>query len=82
MFGSFGAMSSNVVALVETAAEYEIEHLGRNMAATTVDTVRTALRRRYMTQLSMAAWMGYANLLIDRTKYVDSGQPTPNRAQI
>jgi len=35
-----------------------------------------------MTQLSMAAWRGYANLLLDRTKYVGSGQSAPNRAQI
>ncbi len=46
-------MSSNVVGLVETAVEYGVEHLGRNMAAATVDTVRTTLRRRYKTQLSM-----------------------------
>jgi hypothetical protein len=53
-------MSSNVVQLVETTlVEYGAEHLGRNMAATTVNTLRTALRRRYMTQLSMAAWRGY-----------------------
>ena len=66
VFGSFGEMSSNVVALVETAVKYGVEHLGWNMAATTVDTVRTSLRRRYMTQLSMAAWRGYANLLHDQ----------------
>jgi hypothetical protein len=35
VFGSFGEMSSNVVAMVETAVEYGVEHLGRNMAATT-----------------------------------------------
>ena len=73
VFGSFGEISSNVVQLVEIAVEYGVEHLGRNMAATTVDTARTALRRRYMTQLSMAAWRGYANLLLDMTKYADSG---------
>ena len=49
MFGSFGEMSSNVVSLVETAVENGVEHLGRNMAATTVDTVRAALRKRYIT---------------------------------
>ena len=62
--------------------EYGVEHLGRNMAATTVDTVRTALRRRYMNQLSMAAWRGYANLLLDKTKYVGIGLSSPNKAQI
>ena len=82
VFGSFGEMSSNVVQLVETAVEYGVEHLGRNMAATTVETVRNALRRRYMTQLSMTARRGYANLLLDRTKYVGSGQLAPNRAPI
>jgi hypothetical protein len=75
-------MSLNVVAMVETLVEYGVEHLGRNMAATTVDTVRTALRRRYMTQLAMAAWRGYANLLLDKTKYVGSGKLAPSRAQI
>ena len=50
-----------------------MEHLGRNMAATTVDTVRVALRKRYKTHLSMAAWRRYANLLLDRTKYVGTG---------
>ncbi len=49
VFGSFGEMSSNVVTLVETAVVYGVEHLGKNMTATTVDTVRTALPRRYMT---------------------------------
>ena len=49
VFESFEEMSSNVVSLVETAVEYGVEHLGRNMTATTVDRVRDALRRRYMT---------------------------------
>ena len=82
VFGSFGEMSSNVVQLVEIVVEYGVEHFGRNMAATTVDTVRTALRMRYMTHLSMAAWRGYANLLLDRTKYVSSGQSAPNKAHV
>ena len=68
VFGSFGEMSSKVVSLVETAVEYKLEHLGRNMAATTVDIARAALRRRYRTQLSMATWRGYVNLLLDMTK--------------
>ena len=55
VFGSLGEMSSNVVSLVETAVEYGAEYLGRDMAVTTVDTVRAALRRRYRAQLSMAA---------------------------
>ena len=62
--------------------ECGVEHLGRNMAATTVDTMREALRMRYMTHLSIAAWRGYANLLLDRTKYVGTSHTSPNRAQI
>ena len=81
VFGSFGKMSLNVVvALLEAAVEYGIQQLGRNMPATTVDTVRTTLRRRYMTHLSMAAWRGYVNLFLDMTKYVGSGRSTPNKA--
>ena len=58
-------MSSNVVALVEPGVKYGVEHLGKNMAAATVETTRTALRRRYRAQLSnVAAWRGYANLLL------------------
>ena len=59
-----------------------MEHLGRNMAATTVDTVRSALRRSYMTQLSLAALRGYANLFLDRTKYVSTGKTTAIRTEI
>ncbi len=52
VFGSFGETSSNVMALVETTVEFGVEHLERNMAATTaVETLRIALWRRYMTQL-------------------------------
>ena len=82
VFGTFGEIISNVVGLVETTVKYGVEHMGMNMAATTVETVKITLRRRYMTQLSMAAWRGYANFLLDRTKYVGSGHAAPNRAQI
>ena len=64
------------------AAEYGVEHLGTSMAASTPDVLRAALRRRYMAQLSMAAWRGYANLVLDRTKYVGSGRTGNNIAQI
>jgi hypothetical protein len=64
------------------AVEYGVEHLGRSMAATTVDGVRIALRRRYMTQFSMAVWRGYANLIMDRVKYVGIGRLGPNKAQV
>ncbi len=41
---------------IETEVEYGVEHMGRTIAATTVDAVRMALRRRYRTQRSMAAY--------------------------
>ena len=53
VFGTFGEMSSNVKEVVNMAVEYGVEHLGRSMAATTVDGVVTALRRLYRTQLSV-----------------------------
>ena len=52
------------------------------MAATTVDIVRSALRRRYRTHLSPSAWRGYANLLLDRTKYVGTRKAATNMAHI
>ena len=83
MFGTFGEMSSNVVNLVETSGDkYGFEHIGKNMAATTVDTVRTTLRRRYRTELSTAAWRGYANFFLDMMKYVGRGHTSPNMSQI
>ena len=60
-------MSANVGELAETAVEYGVEHLGRNMVATTMEIVKVALRRRYKAQLSMTTWRGYANLLLDKT---------------
>jgi hypothetical protein len=41
------------------AVEYGVGHLGRTTAATTVDAVRMALKRRYRAQLSTAVWRGY-----------------------
>ncbi len=35
-----------------------------------------------MTQLSMADWRGYANLILDRVKYVGIGRLGPNKAQV
>ena len=46
---------------------------GKMSSNVVVETVRTTLRRRYNAQLSMAAWRGYADLLLDRTKYVGTG---------
>jgi hypothetical protein len=37
VFGTFGESSSNVKAVMEMAVEYGVKHLGRTMAATTVD---------------------------------------------
>jgi len=37
VFGTFAEISNNVKDFIETAVEYEVEHLGRTMAATTVD---------------------------------------------
>ncbi len=51
VFGTFAETSSNVNVVVDMAVEYGVEHLGRTMAATTVEGVRTALKRRYKTQL-------------------------------
>ena len=82
VFGTFGEMSSHVHDLVEIVVEYGAEHRGRYMAAPTIDLVRATLRRRYRTQLSMAAWNGYANLVLDRTRYVGTGRTGYNRAQI
>jgi hypothetical protein len=72
VFGTFGEMSTNVKEVVNMVVEYGVEHLESSMAATTVDRVRIALRRRYKTQLSVAVWRGYANLILDRVKYVGS----------
>jgi hypothetical protein len=58
-----------------------VEHLGRMMAATTVDAVRIALRRRYTAQLSTAVYRGYANLILDRVKYMGAGRLGPNKAK-
>jgi hypothetical protein len=55
VFGTFAESSSNAREFIETAVEYGLEHMGRTIAATTVDAVRMSLRRRYRTQLAMAA---------------------------
>ncbi len=49
VFGTFGECNTNVKEVLEIAVEYGVEHLGRTMATTTVDAIRMALRRRYMT---------------------------------
>ena len=70
VFGTFGDSSANVKEVLKTAVEYGVEHLGRSMAATAVDAVRMALRRRFATQLSTTVWKWYVNLILDRVKCV------------
>ncbi len=70
VFGTFAECSTNVKVVLKMAVEYGVEHLGRTMAATTVESVKSALRRRYWTQLSTNVWRGYANLILDKVKYV------------
>jgi len=50
------------------------------MAATSVDSVKAALRRRYKTQMAKSAWKGCFNLVLDRTKYVGTGITRANKA--
>ncbi len=69
VFGTFGEMSSNVKYFINLALDYGAEHLRKFMVASTMDTTRQALKRRYITHLSMASWRGYANLTLDSTRY-------------
>ena len=82
VFGTFAESSSNATEFIDTAVDNGVEHMGQTIAATTVDAVRMALKRRYRTQLAMAAWRGYANLVLDRTKYVGTGTTGHNRAHV
>jgi hypothetical protein len=82
VFGTFAEINTNVREFIETAVEYGVEHMGRTIAATTVDAVRMALRRRYRTQLAMAAWKGYGNLVMYRNKYVGTGTTGHNKARV
>jgi len=49
VFRTFAEASTNVGEFVELAVEYGVEQLGRTMAATSVESVKAALRRRYKT---------------------------------
>jgi hypothetical protein len=82
VFGSFGEMSTDVKEIVELAVDYGAEHIGQIMAATTVETVKAALRRRYKSQRSVAKCRGLANLVLDMTKYVGTGHTGMHMAQI
>jgi len=82
VFGTFAESITNVREFINTAVDYGVEHTGRTIAATTVDAVRMALRRRYRTHLAMKTWKGYANLVLDMTKYVGTGTTVHNKAQV
>ena len=82
VFGTFAEASTNVGDFVKLAVEYGVEHLGKTMAATSVELVKAALRRRHKTKLATTAWKGFANLVLDRTKYVGTGAVGVNRAQV
>ena len=82
VFGTFAEASTNVGEFVELAVEYGVEHMGKAMAATSMDSVKAALRRRYKTQLATTAWKGYTNLVLDKTKYVGTGAAGINKAQV
>ena len=61
IFGTFAEASTNVGEFLELAVKYGVEHLGRTMTATSVDSVNAALRKRYKTRLVTTEWKGYAN---------------------
>jgi hypothetical protein len=82
VFGSFGDTSTNVKQYIELAVDYGSEHLGIAMAATTLEVVKTTMRRRYKSQLSTANRGDLANLVLDRTKYMGTCQTGFNKAQI
>jgi len=82
VFGTFGECITSIKEVLKIAVEYGVEHLGRSMAATTMDAVRMALRRRFATQLSTAVWRGYANLILDRVNHVGTGRLGPNIARV
>jgi hypothetical protein len=82
VFATFGEMGSNVKDFVDLAVDYGAEHLGKYMAASTLVMLRQALKRRYKAQLSMASCRGYANIIIDRNKYVGDSIESLNRDQL
>jgi hypothetical protein len=52
LFGSFWEMSTNIKEYIKLAVDYGAEHLRWTMVASTVEAVKMALRRRYMSKLS------------------------------
>ena len=56
IFGTFGETSLNIKDSIDLAVDYGgVEHLGKSMAASTLDMARQALKRRDKAQLSMAS---------------------------
>ena len=55
---------------------------GHDNGISYVEAVKAAMRRRYMTELTTEAWKGYANMMLDRTKYVGTGAAGTNKAQV
>ena len=47
VFGTFGEMSLDVHDFVNLVVDYGAEHVGKSMAASTLDMVRQALERRF-----------------------------------
>jgi hypothetical protein len=82
VFGTFAEASTNVGEFVELAVEYRVAHMSRTTTATTVESVKAALQRRYKTQLATTAWKGYSNMMLDMTKYVGTGAAGINKAQV
>jgi hypothetical protein len=82
VFGTFAEASTNVGEFVELAVEHGMEHMDMTMATTSVEAVKAALRRRYKTHIATSAWKGYANLVLDMTKYVGTGAAGINKAQV
>ena len=82
VFGSFGEMSTNVREYIELVVDDGADHLDRTMAPTTVDAVKAALRRRFMSQLSAANWRGSTNLVLDIIKYDGTCHTWMNMAHI
>ena len=57
VFGTFAESSTNVKAVLEMAMEYGVEHLGRTMAATTVEAVeRVAVRVAEAKEVAVRHW--------------------------
>ena len=45
VFGTFGEINSNVKDFIDLAVDYGAEHLGKSLAASTIDIVRQALKK-------------------------------------